>query len=268
MSYNDPKVSNLDYRLEHAIRQIKRDYGDEVFLKDKSLAKFGSNALIGTSYATVMKLPASTLHETYVSTNAITHISSSDASDTQNVSIEGHTISGSNLTFSVQSATLNGQNKVALTTPIARSNRLENLGSVDFEGDIYVYEDDTLSSGVPTTPEKVHLVVEAGIDNQSAKAATAISSVDYWLITGLDGSINEKTSSSVDIKLQVRSVGSVFRTIYRFAAASDGANTVPTNLDPVIIVRPNSDVRMIAKATNAAVDVSARIKGYLALKRN
>ena len=235
-----------------------------VTIKPKSLAKFGSNLLVGTSYATLMTLPAGVTDETYISTNGITHISSSDAGDTQAVKIEGHTISGSDLTFVVQSTTLDGQNKVALTTPLARVTRVYNDDSTDFAGSIYVYEDDTVSAGVPTTNSKVHLIVPIG-ENQSFKGATAVSSVDYWLLTGMAASVNEKTAATVDVELQIRMPGKVFRTQFNFTVASTGSNSLPIELDPVIIVPKNSDVRMRAKASTNNVSVSGRMNGYLAL---
>ena len=257
-------VPGLDFKLKHAIDQIYNDYGDVVTIKPKSLAKFGSNLLVGTSYATLMTLPAGVTDETYISTNGITHISSSDAGDTQAVKIEGHTISGSDLTFVVQSTTLDGQNKVALTTPLARVTRVYNDDSTDFAGSIYVYEDDTVSAGVPTTNSKVHLIVPIG-ENQSFKGATAVSSVDYWLLTGMAASVNEKTAATVDVELQIRMPGKVFRTQFNFTVASTGSNSLPIELDPVIIVPKNSDVRMRAKASTNNVSVSGRMKGYLAL---
>lgn len=257
----------LEYRLLHAVRQIKDANGDEVYVKPKSLAKFGSNQLVGTSYATVMDLPSGVVDETFVSTNAITHLSSSNAGDTQEIVVEGHTIDGSgNLTFSVQTVTLAGQTKTALTTPLARCTRAYNNGATDLAGDLYFYEDGTVTSGVPDTASEVHLIVKS-TQNQSSKAATSTSQYDYWLLTGIDGSVNKKTSATVDIELQVRNKGKVFRTIFNFSLSSSGQSTAEYNLDPCIIIEPNSDVRLRAIASTTAVSVSGRIKGYLAIKR-
>lgn len=103
---------NVDWMhplIRHAINEIYSTYGDVVSVneKAKSLLKFGQNALVGTSQATVMTLPAGILAETYVTTNAIDSVSSSDNGDTQLVYVEGHTIDGDgNLTFISQTVTL------------------------------------------------------------------------------------------------------------------------------------------------------------------
>ena len=80
-------------------------------------------------------------------------------------------------TFVTQSVTLNGQTRVALSTPIARST-LATVPNQDraanLVGEIYVYEDTALSGGKPTDTTKIHLTVEAG-KNQSEKASTSTS---------------------------------------------------------------------------------------------
>lgn len=78
-------------------------------------------------------------------------------------------------------------------------------------------------------------------------------------------SVNEKTSAVVDIELQYRQFGKVFRTQFNYSVASGGANSVPINFDPVIVIPKNSDFRIRAKANTSNVSVSARAKGYLAL---
>lgn len=264
----DKKVQDIsiaqEFRITHAIAQIFGDYGDTVVVKPKSLAKFGSNLLVGTDYATVMTLPAGVTDETYVSTNAITHVSSDDNGDDQEIVVEGHTISGTDLTFVVQTVTLTGNTKAALTTPLARVTRAYNNGTTDFAGQIYVFEDDTLSSGVPTTDSKVHLIVPSG-ENQSFKAATAVSKDDYWLLTGLVVSVNKKTAATVDFQVQIRQLGKVFRTQFNVSVSSTGANSLEIPFNPCIIVPKNSDIRVRAIASTTGVACSARLRGYLAL---
>ncbi len=149
-----PGSDDVDFWVRLALDEIKSSYGLNVSasLKRKSLLKFGINELVGTDEATVMTLPAGSLHETYASTNAITHLSSSSGSDTGTVNVEGHTVNGSGeFTFLVQSATLTGQTKKALSTPLARITRVYNTGSANWVGSVYGFEDDNLTDGVPDT---------------------------------------------------------------------------------------------------------------------
>ena len=258
-------VDTMDSRIAHAINEIAGTYSDTVSVesKAKSLVKFGRRSTLGTSFATVWE--ATNANETYVSTNAIDTISSSSASDTGTVTVEGHTISGSDLTFAVQAATLNGQNKVVLGTPLARATRIFNTDSSDWVGDIYVYQDDTLTGGVPNTAAKIHLKGTGVPRNQSEKCSTAISSVDYMLVTTLFGSVSSKTNAIVEFEFQIRESGGVFRTRAPGFSAAEDSGGVSMMLDPLLIVPSNADCRMIAKSSASNTEVEAGFGGYLAI---
>ena len=250
---------NAENNINQAVRQIFGDYGDKVSVgaKNKSLTKFGVNPDITTveemvwSYGGVETLPTSG--------NPIDTISSSNTNDTQEVVIEGHTLAGSELTFVAQTATLNGQNKVTLSTPLYRSTRVYNNGSVPLEGDVYVYEDDTISNGVPQTDAKVHLKADVGND-QSLKAATSVSNSDYWLVTGVTLGVNRQSSRAVEFKIQVKEFGKVFRTRI-FASCSSDTGSVYLPQDPLLIVPKNADVRVLATSTGTGTGVEATLHG-------
>lgn len=258
-------------KVSQAEREILSTYGDVVSVeaKAKSLLKFGRNANVGTSYETVWEYGG---NETYVTTNAIDTVSSSSASDTATeMFIEGHTVSGtgtsSQFTFVTQTVTLNGQNKVTLATPLARVSRAYVANSTVLVGDFYVYEDDTLSSGVPTTATKVHMTVEGATSGhtQSFKAATTFSNTDYAIVTGGYAAVNKKTSANVDFVIEVRQAGGVFRPAGgRIALQSGGQTTQQIQFDPYVIIPKNADVRVRAIASTTAVEVDASFQAYLA----
>lgn len=254
-----------EFWVRHAINETAEAYGDTVSVeaKKKTLHKFGENLLVGTTEATIMTMPAGTLAETYVSTNAITHVSSSNAGDTQQVGLEGHTISGSDLTFVTQNATLNGQTKVALATPLARLTRLYNRGSTVLAGDVYGFEDDTLTAGVPDTDSKVHMIVHAS-EQQSLKASTAVSAVDYMFITSLYASVNKKTAALVVVRMKVRTSGGVFRTLFKRGVSNTGPDLI-MEFRPFVIVPKNSDIILTAEADAASTPVSGGFNSLLAL---
>lgn len=254
--------TNYDFWVSHALREIKDTYGDVVKIKDKSLLKFGQNNDVDTGSQETVWLRGG--NETLPSTNSITHISSSNAGDTQDVKVEGHTISGGELTFVVQTITLQGQTKVALTTPLYRSTRLENDNSTVFAGTIYVYEDDTVVAGVPQTTAKIHLQTD-GSNNQSLKAATAFSNLDYGLITHFYADINKQTGSAlVDFRLQIQKYGKTFNTKLLRTASSDKGIDLP--FKPFLIIPPNSDIRITAETNTNNVSVTAGFNALLAIK--
>lgn len=252
-------------RIYHAYNTIFEEFGDRVVIKPRTLYKFGRNEGVGTaSFATVQTLPGSELNETYVSTNAIDQIVSSSASDSEEIFIEGHTIDGNgDFTFVTQVATLNGQTKVALSTPLARCTRLFNNNSNNLVGNVYVFQDGTVTSGVPDTDSGIHCIIPAG-KNQSFKASTTASKEDYFLITQLGGGVDQKSSAAVDFLLQVRRKEKVFREILEFTVNSAGGTYSSITLNPPIIVPKNSDVRMTAIASANSTAVTAFMNGYLA----
>lgn len=264
------KSDNFFFPVHHALEVIENTYNDKVSVdkKSKDLLKFGRNSAVGTSETTIMTLPSGVLAETYVSGNDITHFASGSAADTgTELVVEGHTITGSNLTFSSQTVTLdatNSQTKTALTIPLARITRAYNNGDTELNGPIYFAQDVTFTNGVPQTDSAVHLIIPAG-QNQSRKASTSLSQNDYWLISSITLSCNEKTSSFVSGFVEARVIGKVFRPLTQEIAVSAGDTTV-IYFDPYIIVPPNSDIRFQAVAGGAGTDVTAGIRGYLAIK--
>lgn len=256
----------VDFWLAKAIKDIKANYGDDVSVgkKNKNLLKFGENPLVGTAKATLMDLPVGEVHETLIATNGITHISSNNAGDTEPVKVEGHTIDGSgNFTFVVQEITLVGQTKTALTTPLARVTRVYNNGTTDLVGIVYVYEDDTVVSGVPQTAAKIHLILTAG-KNNSSKCATTISNQDYWIITDFTSQFIEKAAGYAEIHLEIREKGKVFLEKAHISI-SDGNPNATLKFSPYIIAPKNSDVRLVATADGASTYVGGSINGVLAI---
>lgn len=265
VTYLSPKSFDI-WMAEQIIRDT---YGDTVSVaeKKKTLLKFGRNTAIGTSYAELWNLPTGETEETHVTTNAITHFSSSSGSDTGSLVIEGHTVSGTGtdaeFTFVIQAVTLAGQTKTALTTPMARVTRAYNDTATNWVGDIHVYEDVAVTAGVPGTATAIHMTVPAG-NNQSKKASTTISNLDYWIITSANGSILERNAAYGDIRIEVREVGKVFRERGNFAVNSTGGANAPIVFTPPIIVPKNSDFRLVASADGAGTTIAGWANGYLA----
>lgn len=255
-----------DFAVAHALAQIKSDYGKTAVVKPKALLKFGrtTNADDGVK-TTVATFQGSEVNETFVTTNAIDRVVSDSASDGETITIEGHTISGGELTFATQNITLTAQTAVTLTTPLARATRAYNTDSTELAGNVYVFENNTVSAGgVPSDATKTHLMIAAG-QQQSEKCATTISKDDFWIITDVFGSVNRGNSANVDMALEVRESGGVFRPKVKWTIRSTGQNAVLLPITPHLIAPSNSDVRVVATSDTANTTVDAWINGYLAL---
>lgn len=255
-----------DGRLVQGEREIQATYGDYVSIdkKAKSLIKFGKSADLTTNgLQTVWTVGG---NEVYVSDNTIAYVSSSDATDSQEVTIEGHTITGTGFdqefTFVVQNVTLNGQTPVALATPLARTSRMYNNNGQELVGRVVVYENTTVVGGVPSDATKIHLDIPAGFQS-SFKAATTFSKEDYYLLTGAYGAVSLKQSAAVDFFLELRDAGKTFRQVALFTASSAGG-AFNIELDPCIIVAKNADVRITCETSSNNAVAFGVFKGYLA----
>jgi hypothetical protein len=254
-----------DGRLVQAEREIYRQFGEVVSIqnKAKSLVKFGKSAALTTgSLQTVWTVGE---NETYVSSNIIDSISSSAIADTQEIYIEGHTVSGSGedqkFTFVSQVVSLNGRTRVALPIPLARVSVAYNNNGALLVGRVVVYENTALTNGVPTDVTKIHIDIPLGLQ-ESFKAATTFSDTDYCILTGGFGSVSLKQAGTADFYLEIREAGKVFRQV----AAISATNASPwiIDLDPAVIIPRNCDIRIRVETSANGVVVFGNFKGYLA----
>lgn len=259
--------SDIDFWVKHAESEILETYGDLVKVKPKSLLKFGRTTNADQNIATtVMNLQDDERLETYVSTNAIDSVSSGSTNDNSafTLVVEGHTIADGNLTFVTQQVTLNGQTRVALTTPLARVTRAFNNSAGNLTGPVYFYENGAITSGKPNTDSSTHLIIAAG-KNQSEKCATAFSQFDYGLITSLASSVSRNNTANVDLELQVRQLGKAFRPQFEWTMRTTGETSFIFEFRPFLIVPKNSDVRINCTASANDTTVLAQFNSLLAL---
>jgi len=262
--------SSVGWELQRAEQMILGTYGDTVSIetKNKALHIFGHGRDVTTAEQTVAVFDggdAAAAHETLLTSDGITHLSSSSGSDTHTVSVEGHTISGDDLTFVVQTATLTGQTAVALTTPLARCSKITNTGTVDSVGVVYAHEGATIVAGVPDTSSEIHCQYDAAGHNRSHKGATSISSVDYLIITEIVLSLHDTASLEAHLELQTKSTTGVWLDSFEYGINSVGTTTMTLQDHPYLIVPKNHDVRFaVEMASGSADSITVHMSGYLA----
>ncbi len=251
--------------LRLAELEIERRFGDVVSIYDtaESVLKFGRNDDVDTgAQETVWQ--GTTNEEVYlgINTNTIDEIVSTDAADTQDVEIQGHTSSGGVLTRVNQTVTLNGTTPVTLTTPL---NRVERVliadGEVAAQGDITVSD-----SG--TGNDHVSLLGTQG-DQQSYKAALSTADGEYLIITELTAGIDIGSSTSrADFFFEDRAIAatdSVFRPFAgRVFTSTGGTTTVLQSYTPYLIIPPNHDVKVACRTSANNTGVSAAFQGVYA----
>ena len=249
-----------------AIAQISKYDGVTVSVVDKAKAihKFGQDPSAGVTRSTVDGLADAT--EILLTTNGITSIVSSSAADaTETIYVEGHTISGDDLTFVSQTVTLNGQTAVTLGTALARVSRMNNTSGTELAGAVSAYEGGAITAGVPDTSTEIHASIRAG-EQQTEKAATSTSSVDYLFITHLAGSIHDASNLECDIALETKATNGVWRHKADFAVTVAGNPSVFQSYnDSPIVVPPNHDIRMLSTMASGTAKVTARFGGWLGI---
>lgn len=172
-----------------------------------------------------------------------------------------------NKTFVVQEATLDGQSKVVLGTPLSRVTlaflkKQDAIEDVGLAGDVYVYEDGSITSGVPDTDSEVHLMVTGSNDNNnSLKASTSVSNNDYWIVTSIQGHLLEKAAAFADVALDFRELGGAWREIDKMSV---DAGSEMLTFKPYVIIPKNADVRLRSRVNANDKYVGGSIEGYLA----
>lgn len=251
-----------DGRLVQSEREIEQQFGEKVSIdrKAKSLIKFGKSAsLPAGSLQTVWTVGG---NETYVDDNTIDSISSSNVNDNQEIYLECHTVDAEgNFTFLTQTVNLNGQTRVALPVPVARVSMAYNNNGTEIQGRVAVYENTTLTSGIPTDVSKIHIDIPLGLQ-ESFKAATTFSNTDYFVLTGGFGSVSSKQAGAADFYLELREQGKVFRQVAAISATSSGPWEI--KLDPAVIIPKNADIRVRAETEDNNLIVFTVFQGYLA----
>ena len=269
--------AGIEPRLLRAVAEVRATTGDEVSVvrKAKALSKFGfSDNIDSSGYKTVWEGTAINDEEPLFGDpsvgNVIDTVSSASSGDSQVLSVEGHTKSGDDLTFVVQTVTLDGQNEVALSTPLHACTRAYNTSSTELTGPVYIYDNaDGSSAGVPSDPSDVALYMAGSASTQgqqSSSAFTAVSSEDYWIVTNVLADAKRSGSGNFAVVLQTRSTTGVWRPMaVDLSIASTGSSFVHVSLTPAVIVPKNTYVRVLAlSASGVDSSLSAEIGGYLA----
>lgn len=204
-----------------------------------AIHKFGSNPDIDTAATEDVWAYGGT--KTYSSNSGVTlYISSSSSSDTQEV-----TVFGLDASFLEQEATvtLSGQTKTAISGTWTRLNKVFNSNSVNLVGNVYVYEDDTVVSGVPQTATKVKAYMSSSIQ-QTQQSHFTIPANKVGFLMRQRVSLTKSLASTAEVEFQARVFGGVFLPV-NIVSVSEGSNSIIQHLTYEVLP-PKTDVKYVA----------------------
>ncbi len=159
---------------------------------------------------------------TFSTTADIDTISSSNASDTQEITIVGQNADYVEVT---QTVDLNGQTKVTLDTPLMRVYRAYNSNSTDLLGDVYIYVDGAISGGIPDTDEDVRAMIKVEHGQTLMAIYTIPAGYTGYFLKGYVALTLDKNGESAGIVWKARTDGGVFRTQSAIGLNSAGSSS-------------------------------------------
>jgi len=171
----------------------------------------GHDSVIGTSIATVGNDIG--ILQTYSVAEDIDSISSTDTNDIHSIYIAGLDI---NYNEVFQTATLNGQNRVALNIPLFRVTKIYNITNIATLGTIWVYVDTTLTNGKPDDSTKIRKSIHRTGGSAGNEVSNEISTSSCYTIpagkTGyiVFGKMTVSDSKAIELTFWGRPVNGVF----------------------------------------------------------
>lgn len=202
----------------------------------------------------------------YSTTADIDSVSSSSASDTFSLQVTGLDSSYEQVT---QTVVLQGQTRVALSTPLIRIYRMKNSNSSNNVGRIFCYVNTAISGGVPSDSTKVRAIIGVG-NNQTLMAVYTIPANKTGYMRRFYTSIaGANKSSNYRVELRIRAFGEVF-ALKNINAISDNGTSYLSHpyVEPEVITE-KSDIELRVSATATGVTAAAISGGFdIVLKDN
>jgi len=206
-------VQQVDNKLRTSSMPFLYDVCKGIVPNHYPFRRFGHNPTVGTSVETLWEY--STVY-TYTTAAATMYISSSALADTQVYKIQGL---DANWDVQTQLVTAVGRTKTEIGTGLTwmRILSVVNQGATANAGVIYVYENDTVTNGVPDTPTKVRAAAGIG-EGQAHLAIWSVPNDQVAYVVTVYGS--EVQAKATYFSLHIREFGGVFRYLRGWAVLS------------------------------------------------
>jgi len=216
----------------------------------------GHDDAIGTTLATIGNEIGSL--QTYSTAADIDSISSSDAGDTHDITIEGLDINYN--AVAAQTVTLNGQNRVAIPISLLRITKIYNATGTETLGAIWVYVDTALTAGKPTDLTKIRSSIHRTAGSAGPSVSNEIDSNSVYTIpagkTGyvVFGKMTVSDAKAIELTFWSRSSGGVFFMVHHIDVKNNNYDYF-FKLPGKILEK--SDIEVRASVDTGTADVSA-----------
>lgn len=199
----------------------------------------------------------------YMTAAAGLYISSDDAGDTEVITVIGLDADWNEQTVTV---TLAGQTKTEIGSGVTwlRVYRAYNSNGTDLVGNIYIYQDDTVTGGVPDNPATKLMAKIEPEDQQTQMALITVPAGKVGRVWSFGGSILDAeggpaTVKAADIKLRVREFGKVFRNQENLGLSLSGTNNDDLDGKPYWIFPEKTDIEIAAVVSADGTELGGRI---------
>lgn len=182
----------------------------------------------------------------YSTTADIDSISSSDATDTEEITIVGLDSSYNEVT---QTKALQGQTRVALDTSLIRVYRAYNSNGTLFAGHVIVYVNTALTAGVPTDKTKIRVVIHPEEQQTEMALYTIPAGKTGYLLGGYASLSGANKTSNYIISFKTKEFNKVFRTQQKVALSDSGSSFIPFTYPIPQKLTEKTDLEVTAEMT-------------------
>lgn len=195
----------------------------------------------------------------YSTSDDIDSVSSSSASDTFDLEIQGLDVNGD---IVVQTVSLSGQTRVPLSTNLFRAFRMKNINSTDNVGHIYCYENTAIVSGVPSDSTKVRAIIQP-TNNQTLMSLYTVPQGKTAYVRSWYGSIAgaNKTSNYV-VDIRAREFEKVFQLKHRSSLADNGTSYIHHKYEEPPVYPALTDIEIRCRVTASGATAASVSAGF------
>lgn len=195
----------------------------------------------------------------YSTTADIDSISSDNAADTIEMTVIGLDTNYNEVT---QTATLSGQTRVALTTPLLRVYRAYNSNSVNFVGHVVVYVNTALTAGIPTDKTKIRAVINPTAQQTLMAVYTVPAGKTAYLKRVYASTAGGSKATNYISRLYTRSFGGVFRLQNIDSISSTATSIIVLDYFIPLRIEEKTDLEVTIETTESPITGSAISAGF------